>query len=103
MASDTRIGILEALYSGSKTLKGLCDELGLAKATVSEHLSKLIDAGLIEQVNKGSKWVYYQLTEVGGGYFLGDEIFLLFSANGWTKVKLLYKALLSFGFHRTKK
>lgn len=66
LASDTRVEILEELCAGANSLKGLCDKLGLLKSTVSEHLSKPIDAGLIEQVNRSSRWVYYQLTEVRG-------------------------------------
>jgi len=47
------------------TLKGLCDEFDLAKSTAHKHVKKLKDAGLIDQVNSGSKFVYYELTGEG--------------------------------------
>ena len=62
LSSDIRVEILKALDCGCMTLKGLCDEFDLAKSTAYKHIKKLKDAGLIEQVNSGSKFVYYKLT-----------------------------------------
>jgi ArsR family transcriptional regulator len=36
--------------------------LGLSQATVSHHLKKLADAGLIEREQRG-KWAYFSLTK----------------------------------------
>jgi ArsR family transcriptional regulator len=38
----------------------LVDVLGLAQATVSFHMKKLVDAGLLEREQRGS-WAYYAL------------------------------------------
>ncbi len=47
------------------TLKDLTDELNISKSTVHEHLTILIESGLVRKVNKNNKWVYYELTEEG--------------------------------------
>jgi predicted transcriptional regulator len=47
------------------TLTDLATEFSLAPSTISEHLDKLVSAGLIAQVDKGMKWKYYRLTSKG--------------------------------------
>jgi ArsR family transcriptional regulator len=38
----------------------LVEPLGLAQPTVSHHLRKLLDAGLVER-QQGGKWAYFSL------------------------------------------
>ncbi|MEM0372254.1 MAG: winged helix-turn-helix domain-containing protein [archaeon] len=65
LAIDTRVKILKSLRQRRKTQSELAKELGVATSTVSEHLEKMGDAGLITRKNQGKKWVYYELTEKG--------------------------------------
>jgi len=65
LSSDIRVEILKKLDSGCKTLRKLSDELNLPKSTVHENLTVLVESGFVERRNKGSKWVYYELTEKG--------------------------------------
>jgi len=65
LASETRIDILKKIDSGSTTLRELADELNISKSTVHEHLTILVESGLVKKVNKDNKWVCYELTEKG--------------------------------------
>ncbi|RLI78084.1 hypothetical protein DRP05_08270 [Archaeoglobales archaeon] len=65
LSSDIRIGILKKLYSSSKTLRKLSDELNMPKSTVHENLTVLVETGFVRKINKGNKWVYYELTKKG--------------------------------------
>jgi len=66
LAIDTRVNILKKLDERFQlTLTDLATEFGMAPSTISEHLDKLVSAGLIAQVDKGMKWKYYRLTSKG--------------------------------------
>ncbi|HDN83348.1 MAG TPA: ArsR family transcriptional regulator [Candidatus Altiarchaeales archaeon] len=66
LAIETRIKILKLLDEKFQlTLTDLSKELGLAPSTVKEHLEKLMEAGLVKQIDKGMKWKYYRLTSKG--------------------------------------
>jgi len=65
LASEMRIDILKKIDSGSMTLSKLTDELNISKSTVHEHLTILIESGLVKKVNRDNKWVYYELTDKG--------------------------------------
>jgi len=66
LAIDTRVNILKKLDERYQlTLTDLANELNMAPSTISEHLDKLVSAGLILQVDKGMKWKYYRLTSKG--------------------------------------
>ena len=65
LASETRIEILKKLDEKRMTLTELSEVLDISKASVKEHLDKLVEAGLIERIDEGRKWVYYELTEKG--------------------------------------
>jgi DNA-binding transcriptional ArsR family regulator len=67
LAADTRLDILKSLGKRRKMPSELSKELGLAVPTVTEHLNRLEDAGLIRREETGHKWVYYNLTEKGDG------------------------------------
>ena len=41
-------------------------KLGKSKATISEHLDKLVEAELVDKIERdGKKWVFYSLTRKG--------------------------------------
>jgi DNA-binding transcriptional ArsR family regulator len=62
LASDTRLDILKALDERGMTVSELGRRLDLNKATVFEHLEKLVAAGLVKKLDEDRKWVYYQLS-----------------------------------------
>lgn len=65
LAMESRIRILKALKERRKTQSELSKELALAPSTVSEHLEKMLEAGLIARKKDHHKWIYYELTEKG--------------------------------------
>jgi DNA-binding transcriptional ArsR family regulator len=68
LASDTRLDILRALDGKKMSLKDICKQTRLNKATLHEHLVKLNEAGLVKRKEReGHKWVYYKLTWKGEG------------------------------------
>jgi len=55
-----RIVNLLAQTDGPVCVCELIEPLGLAQATVSHHLKKLTDAGLLDRVERG-KWAYFSI------------------------------------------
>lgn len=65
LAADTRLDILKSLGRRRKMPSELSKELDLAASTVTEHLDRLEEAGLVRREETGHKWIYYSLTEKG--------------------------------------
>ncbi len=65
LASETRIGILKILDEHQMTVSDLARAMDMSKATLYEHLEKLIKIGLIKKKEDERKWVYYKLTWKG--------------------------------------
>ena len=65
LSSDTRIQILKKIEEHQQTLTDLAIEFDMSPSTIKEHLDKLVEAGLIQQFDKGMKWKYYRLTRKG--------------------------------------
>lgn len=65
LASETRVLILKELGKKRSTASELAKILGISVQAASEHLENLRVAGLVERVDEGRKWVYFQLTEKG--------------------------------------
>lgn len=66
LASDSRRDILRLLGERRRTLTELSEALGLKKATVLEHLKKLVESGLIRRLDEDDRlWIYYELTPRG--------------------------------------
>jgi len=65
LASETRIGILKKLDNTQMTVSDLARAMDMSKATLLEHLEKLIKTGLIKKKEDQRKWVYYKLTWKG--------------------------------------
>lgn len=64
LADTSRIRIAAGLRDGELCVCQIVDLLGLAPATVSRHLSRLREAGLIE-CRKQGRWRYYRLASRG--------------------------------------
>ena len=62
LADPTRVRILNqiARSGGEVCACELIEPSGLAQPTVSHHLKKLLDAGLVEREQRG-KWAFYSL------------------------------------------
>jgi ArsR family transcriptional regulator len=62
LGDPARVRILNALATndGHVCVCELVDPLGLSQPTVSHHLKKLTDAGLLEREQRG-RWAYYSL------------------------------------------
>jgi ArsR family transcriptional regulator len=63
LADPARVRIVNAL-AGAEEPVCACEfepRLGLAQSTVSHHLKKLTDAGLLEREQRG-KWAYFSLS-----------------------------------------
>ncbi len=65
LASPTRLQVLKALDERRKTLAEVSRDLELNKATVHEHLQVLVATGLVQKVDEGRKWIYYELSWQG--------------------------------------
>src|SRR5437879_4301952 len=62
LADPTRLTMIASLWKADAPIC-ICDftaGLGLSQPTISHHMSKLRDAGLVESVKRGI-WVYYRL------------------------------------------
>jgi ArsR family transcriptional regulator len=62
LADPARVRIVNALATSSEPvcICNLIDPLGLSQPTVSHHMKKLLDAGLVEREQRG-KWAYFSL------------------------------------------
>lgn len=58
LAEPTRLGILQELKSGERTVGELVECLGLSQANVSKQLSVLRDAGFLSREQRGTSAVY---------------------------------------------
>ncbi|MEM0202949.1 MAG: winged helix-turn-helix domain-containing protein [Archaeoglobaceae archaeon] len=62
--TSTRLQILLKLSERPHTVTEIAKITGFSKTTISYHLEKLEENGLVERVERG-KWVYYRLTSKG--------------------------------------
>jgi ArsR family transcriptional regulator len=62
LADPARVRIVNLLATSGEAVCAcnLNEPLGLAQPTVSHHLKKLVDAGLVEREQRG-KWAYFSL------------------------------------------
>jgi len=62
LADPARVKIVNLIATGGEAVCGceLTEPLGLSQATVSHHLTKLADAGLLDREQRG-KWGYFSL------------------------------------------
>jgi ArsR family transcriptional regulator len=63
LGDPARVRIVNALATGAGEPVCVCEltePLGLSQPTVSHHLKKLLDTGLVDREQRG-KWAYYTL------------------------------------------
>ena len=62
LSDPARVRVVNVLATsaGPVCVCELVEPLGLAQPTVSHHMKKLLDAGLVEREQRG-KWAYYSL------------------------------------------
>ena len=62
LADPARIRIVNALATSSEPICvcNLVEPLGLSQPTVSHHMKKLVDVGLLRREQRG-RWAYYSL------------------------------------------
>ncbi len=64
LGHESRLMIVSYLLDGDNDLRFLMESTGLSKNGLVNHLSKLMDAGVVERISRGK----YSLTRDGGGY-----------------------------------
>lgn len=80
LSSPTRIKILDQVMEGESTPTTLSNDLDKSKSTVSSHLDKLVEAGLVEKDSEdGRKRVVYQPTDKAEAIVSGREKKVKFS------------------------
>ena len=62
LSDPSRLSILEALREGSRSVGELAEETGLSQPGVSNHLSCLLDCGLVSREPRG-RFAYYALAD----------------------------------------
>ena len=96
LSSPTRIKILSHSLKNEATPTNTADKIGKSKSTVSSHLEKLVEAGLLDRDEKeGRKRVVYQPTRKAEAIVEGRERKVKFSVassaiTGLTGIGLLY-------------
>jgi ArsR family transcriptional regulator len=62
LADSTRVRIVNMLANSDEPvcICNLIEPIGLTQPTVSHHMKKLLDAGLVEREQRG-KWAYFNL------------------------------------------
>ncbi|MFH0860695.1 MAG: winged helix-turn-helix domain-containing protein [Candidatus Altiarchaeota archaeon] len=77
LAADTRVDILKMLGERKQTLTDISEKLEMSPSTIKEHLDRLLEAGLIEQIPAETKWKYYNLTRKGKNIVSPSETSIL--------------------------
>lgn len=62
LSDPSRLSILEALRGGAKTVSDIVAATGLSQSNTSNHLSCLMDCGLVSREQKG-RYVLYRLSD----------------------------------------
>ena len=73
LGDETRLRALLALRGGDLCVCQLVELLGLAKSTVSKHMSVLKAPGIVESEKRG-RWVYYRLANEGASAPVRDAL-----------------------------
>ena len=72
LADPARVRIVNLVATSDEPVCAchLIEPLGLSQPTVSHHLKRLVDAGLLEREQRG-KWAYFSLTNDAGARLAG--------------------------------
>jgi DNA-binding transcriptional ArsR family regulator len=75
LADPSRLSILEALRTGSRSVSEVVEVTGLSQSGVSNHLACLLDCGLVAREAQG-RFAFYSLAEerVEALLALADEL-----------------------------
>src|SRR3989442_12420813 len=79
LASEVRVEILKQLEERRMTVTDLSHAMSLAKPTLLEHLERLQTAGLVNRVDEGRKWIYYDLTKRGRNILHPHQVKIMLS------------------------
>ncbi len=93
LASETRVLILKELDKKRCTASEMGKILGISVQAASEHLENLRVAGLVERVDEGRKWIYFDLTEKGKAVLHPDK-----SKRLWVLLSIFALILAGAGF-----
>ena len=58
LGDPSRLGILEALRDGARSVSEIVDATGLTQSNVSNHLACLLDCGLVTREQRGRFAIY---------------------------------------------
>lgn len=97
LASDTRIDILKLLDESQYTVSDISRKLDMNKATVHEHLTKLMEVGLVKKDDSPRKWVYYRLTWKGRNLLHPERVRVMVSLGIMLAVVVLGVLLVAAG------
>ncbi|MBS3070317.1 winged helix-turn-helix transcriptional regulator [Candidatus Micrarchaeota archaeon] len=93
LASETRVLILKELDKKRCTASEIAKSLGISVQAASEHLDNLRVAGLVERIDEGRKWIYFNLTEKGRAVLHPDK-----SKRLWVLLSLFALIIAGSGF-----
>jgi len=72
LASDTRANIIKLLKERNHTLTEISKKLKMTAPTIKQHLGILKGADLVQELDEGRKWKYYELTRKGKNIFAAE-------------------------------
>ena len=97
LSSPTRIKILSGTMDSEATTTSLSKDIGKSKSTVSSHLNKLVDSGLLEKEEvEGRKRVVYTPTKKARVILKGKQKEVRFSVASSAVTGLAGIGLLSY-------
>lgn len=102
LSSETRTGIMKLLKERNHTLSELSEKLDLAAPTIKQHLEKLENTEMVEQLDSGHKWKYYTLTKKGKTLIEGNSrenstILIVLGFASIAMIAILFSVLMSTG------
>jgi len=94
LSSDNRVKILKMLNERKFTLTEISKKLGLTSPSSKQHLDILLKSQLVQLIDEGRKWKYYELTRKGKDLIDAEErqttVLLLLSVTGIMFFGLLF-------------
>ena len=63
LSVETRVKILKLLLKNNLTQTNIAENLKLTIPSIKEHLDYLVKSGLVDRLEEGRKWKYYQVTD----------------------------------------
>src|SRR3989344_3913618 len=86
LSSDNSVKILKMLNERKYTLTEIAGKLSLTSPSSKQHLDILLKSQLVQMIDEGRKWKYYELTRKGKDLLDAEErqttVLLLLSVTG---------------------